>query len=93
MLQPCPTGRPMGAMSLQCPPCLFRKPPCQRIFIGTAATVPIQRDSQMRILIVEDEDRIVSFLTKGLEANGHSTMAVGDGIAQRRHRFAQRGGR
>ncbi len=32
-----------------------------------------------RILIVEDEDRIVSFLTKGLEANGHSTMAVGDG--------------
>ncbi len=33
-----------------------------------------------RILIVEDEDRIVSFLTKGLEANGHSTMAIGDGI-------------
>jgi DNA-binding response OmpR family regulator len=33
-----------------------------------------------RILIVEDEDCIVSFLTKGLEANGHSTMAVGDGI-------------
>jgi len=33
-----------------------------------------------RILIVEDEDRIVSFLQKGLEANGHSTMAVGDGI-------------
>ncbi len=33
-----------------------------------------------RILIVEDEDRIVSFLAKGLEANGHSTMAVGDGI-------------
>lgn len=33
-----------------------------------------------RILIVEDEDRIVSFLSKGLEANGHSTMAVGDGI-------------
>lgn len=33
-----------------------------------------------RILIVEDEDRIVSFLTKGLEANGHTTMAVGDGI-------------
>src|SRR5690606_3982755 len=32
-----------------------------------------------RILIVEDEERIVSFLTKGLEANGHSTMAVGDG--------------
>lgn len=32
-----------------------------------------------RILIVEDEERIVSFLTKGLEANGHSTMAVTDG--------------
>lgn len=34
-----------------------------------------------RILIVEDEDRIVSFLTKGLESNGHSTSAVGDGIS------------
>jgi DNA-binding response OmpR family regulator len=33
-----------------------------------------------RILIVEDEDRIVSFLARGLEANGHSTMAVGDGV-------------
>ncbi|MFV0259164.1 MAG: response regulator transcription factor [Acidimicrobiales bacterium] len=33
-----------------------------------------------RILIVEDEDRIVSFLTRGLEANGHTTMAVSDGI-------------
>jgi two-component system response regulator QseB len=33
-----------------------------------------------RILIVEDEDRIVSFLCKGLEAHGHSTMAVADGI-------------
>lgn len=33
-----------------------------------------------RILIAEDEDRIVSFLSKGLEANGHTTMAVGDGI-------------
>jgi len=33
-----------------------------------------------RILIVEDEDRIVSFLSKGLEANGHTTMAVTDGI-------------
>lgn len=33
-----------------------------------------------RILIVEDEARIVSFLCKGLEASGHSTMDVGDGI-------------
>ncbi len=33
-----------------------------------------------RILIVEDEERIVSFLSHGLEANGHSTMAVGDGL-------------
>ncbi len=32
-----------------------------------------------RILIVEDEDRIVSFLTRGLEADGHATMAVSDG--------------
>ncbi len=32
-----------------------------------------------RILIVEDEERIVSFLEKGLRANGYSTVAVNDG--------------
>jgi two-component system, OmpR family, copper resistance phosphate regulon response regulator CusR len=32
-----------------------------------------------RILIVEDEERIVSFLEKGLRANGYATVAVGDG--------------
>jgi DNA-binding response OmpR family regulator len=32
------------------------------------------------ILIVEDEERIVSFLTHGLEADGHSITAVGDGV-------------
>jgi len=32
-----------------------------------------------RILIVEDEARIVSFLEKGLRANGYATTAVGDG--------------
>ena len=32
-----------------------------------------------RILIVEDEPRIVSFLEKGLRANGFTTIAVGDG--------------
>jgi len=32
-----------------------------------------------RILIVEDEPRIVSFLEKGLRANGFTTTAVGDG--------------
>ena len=32
-----------------------------------------------RILIVEDEARIVSFLEKGLRANGFATMAVADG--------------
>jgi DNA-binding response OmpR family regulator len=32
-----------------------------------------------RILIVEDEERIVSFLQKGLRANGYTTMAVSDG--------------
>ncbi len=32
-----------------------------------------------RILIVEDEPRIVSFLEKGLRANGFATTAVGDG--------------
>ena len=32
-----------------------------------------------RILIAEDEDRIVSFLEKGLNAGGYSTVAVGTG--------------
>ena len=32
-----------------------------------------------RILIVEDEDRIASFVAKGLRAEGHLTTTVGDG--------------
>ena len=32
-----------------------------------------------RILIAEDEERIVSFLEKGLRAGGYSTVAVGSG--------------
>ncbi len=32
-----------------------------------------------RILIAEDEDRIVSFLEKGLQANGYTTIAVQNG--------------
>lgn len=32
-----------------------------------------------RILIVEDEERIVSFLEKGLRASGYTTVAVGTG--------------
>lgn len=32
-----------------------------------------------RILLVEDEERIVSFLEKGLRANGYTTVAVADG--------------
>lgn len=32
-----------------------------------------------RILIAEDEERIVSFLEKGLRASGYSTVAVDDG--------------
>ena len=34
-----------------------------------------------RILIVEDEQRIASFVSKGLRADGHLTTAVGDGHA------------
>ena len=34
-----------------------------------------------RILIAEDEERIASFIEKGLRANGFVTTAVGDGIA------------
>lgn len=33
-----------------------------------------------RILIAEDEQRIVSFLEKGLRANGYTTVAVGTGV-------------
>jgi DNA-binding response OmpR family regulator len=33
-----------------------------------------------RILIAEDEERILAFLEKGLRANGFSTTAVADGI-------------
>jgi DNA-binding response OmpR family regulator len=33
-----------------------------------------------RILIAEDEDRIVSFLEKGLHANGYTTISVRTGI-------------
>jgi DNA-binding response OmpR family regulator len=33
-----------------------------------------------RILIAEDEERIVAFLEKGLRANGYATTAVGNGI-------------
>lgn len=32
-----------------------------------------------RILIVEDEERIASFVAKGLHAEGHRVVAVGDG--------------
>jgi DNA-binding response OmpR family regulator len=32
-----------------------------------------------RVLIAEDESRIVSFLEKGLRASGYSTFAVGTG--------------
>jgi two-component system copper resistance phosphate regulon response regulator CusR len=34
-----------------------------------------------RILIAEDEERIVSFLEKGLGANGYTTVSVGDGAS------------
>ena len=33
-----------------------------------------------RILIAEDEERIVAFLEKGLRATGYTTMAVADGV-------------
>ena len=33
-----------------------------------------------RILVVEDEDRIASFVAKGLKAEGFTTTVVGDGV-------------
>jgi DNA-binding response OmpR family regulator len=38
-----------------------------------------------RILIVEDEERIASFVAKGLRAQGHVATIVGDGISGRDH--------
>ncbi|MEV8019611.1 response regulator transcription factor [Streptomyces sp. NPDC086554] len=43
-----------------------------------------------RILIVEDEDRIASFVEKGLRANGFTTSVVGDGDAA--YHYALTGG-
>lgn len=43
-----------------------------------------------RILIVEDEDRIASFVEKGLRANGFTTTVVGDGDAA--YEYAVTGG-
>ncbi|MCF2125170.1 response regulator transcription factor [Strepomyces sp. STD 3.1] len=43
-----------------------------------------------RILIVEDEERIASFVEKGLRANGFTTTAVGDGVAA--YEYALTGG-
>ena len=37
------------------------------------------RRAMARILIVEDEERIASFVAKGLRAEGHQTAVVGDG--------------
>ena len=34
-----------------------------------------------RVLIAEDEPRIASFLEKGLQSKGYSTMVVGDGMS------------
>lgn len=41
-----------------------------------------------RILIVEDEQRIAAFIAKGLQAEGHSTLVVGDGEAGLEHALA-----
>ena len=43
-----------------------------------------------RILIVEDEERIASFVEKGLRANGFTTTVVGDGDAA--YEYALTGG-
>jgi two-component system, OmpR family, copper resistance phosphate regulon response regulator CusR len=43
-----------------------------------------------RILIVEDEERIASFVEKGLRANGFATTVVGDGEAA--YEYAVTGG-
>ena len=43
-----------------------------------------------RILIAEDEDRIASFVEKGLKAAGYTTTVVGDGLSA--YEYARSGG-
>ena len=45
-----------------------------------------------RILIVEDEQRIASFIAKGLKAEGHTTVEVGDGQEGLEHALSGRWG-
>src|SRR5690606_14128385 len=42
---------------------------------------PARIDHVNRILIVEDEERISSFLAKGLKAEGFTTTVVADGVS------------
>src|SRR5690606_6238939 len=43
-------------------------------------TAPEGRPAMARILIVEDEARISSFIAKGLQAEGHTTAVAADGV-------------
>lgn len=58
-------------------------PHLARDAISTTPTTPAPggaRGEARRILIVEDEERIASFVEKGLRANGFATTVVGHGI-------------
>ncbi|CAM5301746.1 Sensor histidine kinase RcsC [Streptomyces violaceorubidus] len=55
-----------------------------------AGPKPAEEAPMNRILIVEDEERIASFVEKGLRANGFTTTAVADGDAA--YEYALTGG-
>jgi len=80
--QDCETGFPYR--SLHCddvatmPACTFRKPRYRRNFIGTANSVPIQRNA-MRILIVEDDPMIGAGIRTGLRQDGYTADWARDG--------------
>ena len=46
----------------------------------------------MRILVIEDEARIQAFLARGLEAEGYTVVAAGDGRDGPRPRDGRRAG-
>src|SRR5947207_12952622 len=55
-----------------------------------AALVSARARRQMRILVIEDEPRILAFLARGLEAEGFTVDGVGDGQAGLRRALEDR---
>ena len=54
---------------------LFSSPPR-----GADVPNPLYRENEMRVLVVEDERKVASFIRQGLEEEGHSVEVAGDGM-------------